>query len=139
MGGFCNASIGARVLRCLTQKLRHMLRYGWIGRIAEAHFHQSGAALLLRSRVGLDNRKEAIQQDGARFLASQFGADSSANQSRASPEDSDRCFIGTNLDEQFLLGGAALLPQRMELNRVELCFFQTELMLDVAGKREIHV
>ena len=38
-----------------------------------------------------------------------------------------------------LFGDAALLPERVELHRVELGVFLGELRFDSAGEREVHV
>src|SRR5882757_4125564 len=111
MRGFCGG---------LPQELGQMLGDGRIARVVQADFHERGAAIALRRGGWFDDRKKTVDQDLANFVARDFAADGSAHQARAAAENSQRMIGGSAVCEQSFLGGAALLPERMKLQRVEL-------------------
>ena len=75
------------------------------------------------------------------FVTRDFGANAAADEARSATENRDRHFSrgGRFIREQDLFRSAALLPQRMKLHAIELRILRGKILVDVAGKGEIHV
>ena len=124
----------------LTKKLRQMLGDGGIGSIVQTHFHQCGAALALRSSIALHDREKTFEQKVAYFIARHFPAQSAANQTGSAAQDGERILRRLFVARPAaFLRSTALLPERMELDRIELDVLLRELLLGMARHREIHV
>ena len=64
---------------------------------------------------------EAVQQNPIQILALQLGLDSAADHAGSAAENRDGCSVSVGVfGQQFLFCRAALLPERMKLERIEL-------------------
>ena len=117
-----------------------MTRDRRIGGVRQADFLQADAPPCLRHVLARYRREEAFEQHAIEIVAGQGGLDRSTDQSRAAAENRDGMlgFVESGWSIAFFRD-AALLPQRVELHRVELRVLLGELRLDSAREREIHV
>jgi len=102
------------------QKITEMARDGRVGCVRQPELGEASATPL-RHFVQRHFGKEAIQQDAIDIGALQFGLEGSSHHSRAAPKNCDGVVLGAlAFGKQLFLAGATLLPQRVELDRIQL-------------------
>ena len=112
---------GRRERAALAQELGEVAGDGGVGGVGEADFLQAGAAAALRHVRARDRGEEAVEQDAVEVGAAERALDGAADQAGAAAENGDGVLLLLRSGlEQLLLGDAALLPERVELQGVEL-------------------
>ena len=126
---------------CLAQEVGQVLGDSGIGGVVESGFGEGGTALALGDRVVANQGKETFEQKIAHIVAGDAAANGSGDDPAAAAKDGERHLGGRvpGAGEERFLGGAALLPERMELHGIELGSTLEELLFGEAGGGEIHV
>jgi hypothetical protein len=84
-------------------------------------------------------REESFDKDAVQVFAQQFGFDSPANQLASFAEQGDILLLGLGMFEQVLLCGPALVPQTLQLIRVDGLPLRFKLLLDQSSQGKVHV
>ena len=125
--------------RLLPQEAREVARDGRIRRVGQAHFLQTGAPRICGMSVLATRGKKAFEHLFDLFAA-QRCFDRAADQARSFAENRDRHFVGLRLRiEQLFLREAAVVPQRLQLEAVDLRAFRGQFGRYRVGEREIDV
>ena len=110
-----------------------------ICRVRQSELLKPGKAATRRHLIGRDDGKESVPQDGVEILASKLPTDRATDQARAFAEDGYRVGTLPSLREQRFLRDAALVPQRVQLPRIQMVPLFHEALLHDTCEREIHV
>ena len=128
-----------RLRRLLPQETRQMTRDSGIGGVGQPDLGEAHLAAL-RHIVARHRRQKTLVQKTLDVFGRKLGLDGPPHQSRAAAQDRHRLLaLLVVLREQPLLGQPALLPQRVQLHRVELGPFGGQLLLQMPGQREIDI
>ena len=95
--------------------------------------------LRCRHVAARDRREEAVAAP-IQIGAAELGFDGAADQARAFAQNRDRLFLGLRFRiEQLLLRDAAVVPQRLKLQRIDARALCGSCSLDRAGQRQIDI
>ena len=122
--------------RLLAEETRQVSGHGGIGGVGQSHFLQAGAALAGGHIAARYGGEEAVAKQALEIGALQLCLDGAAHHARAFAEDSDgRLVLLVAGFEQLLLGGAAIVPERLKLEVVDFGALLRELIGDQAGDK----
>ena len=110
-----------------------------IGGIGQAQLLQADPTRPLRPRIGADHREEALDQRVDQLVARELGGDRAADQARAPAQYGDGLGLDASPLEEPLLADPALVPELLELPRVDAVAGALELLLQPSRERQIHV
>ncbi len=124
----------------LPQKARHVAGHRGIGGVGQAQFLHAHAALPGGHLAAGHLRQEAFRQHALDIGAFQRGLDGPADQSGALAQNRDRLLLGLRPRlQQFLLGNAAVGPQRHVLARIQARALFGEPLRHGAGQGQVDV
>ena len=110
-----------------------------IGGIGQAQLLQADPARPLGPRIRADHREEALDQRVDQLVARELGGDRAADQPRAPAQYGDGLGLDASPLEEPLLADPALVPELLELPRVDAVAGALELLLQPSRERQIHV
>src|SRR5439155_23187395 len=125
--------------RLTGKESRQLSRDGGIGRIREAELLKTGDWAPRRHLVASDQRKKAVDQHLIQLLAAELPANRVPDQLRPFSEHRDRMRLTIQLREQRLFCHPTLVPQRLQLPRINPVTFTLEALLHDARQGEVHV
>ena len=126
-------------LRLLPQKSREVPRNRRIGGVGQTDLLKPDSALTRRHLLARRYRKESVEEDAVHVVHREHCRDRAADQFRAAAEERDRPLAFGRVRQKRLFGDARLVPQPVQLPRVDTMARGFEPALQKTREREIHV
>ena len=123
----------------MRQKARQMFGDGGIGSVGQAQLLKSDAALSRRHLVAGHLGEKSFDQHAVQVFPQQLGLDRAAHQLASFAQQRDILLLALGMLKQMFLGGAALVPESLQLIGVDVMAFGFQALLQQAREREIHV
>ena len=112
---------------------------GCVRRIRQPDFLETHAPQTFRHRVARHRREEPLEQHSIHVVNRQRGLDCAANEPRPAAQQRDRPLGLFGVRQERFLREPGLMPQAVQLPRVDLVSGRFETLLQQTGQREIHV